>query len=386
MSELEGEPRPGFVSNVLALAYREAAVMRHDKAFLGMVLFQPIIMLLLMGFVLSNEPWGVRWAVLDRSDTAFSRRLVAEISATGRFEPPRMVRSYDEGRALVRRGDAKLLVVIPAELRRDVERGTPQVQILLDGSDPLIASRAGGIVRGVAARIGPREGAPSHAPAPAALRDDGAVVLRQRFWFNATLEDRSFFLAALAGMLLTNLCLSVTSGGLVSERENGTFEQTLSLPTRPIEIVLGKLLPYVAVCYVVLTIALLGSGLGFGVWPQGSILGLAVLTLPFVLASLSIGVLISTIARTTSQAVFLTTFSILPSMVLSGVLFPYQLMPPGVREVGAIFPLRWYQIGLRRLVSRGGDLTDVVVPILALSLIFGVLLVLIARRLRPRLA
>ena len=104
------------------------------------------------------------------------------------------------------------------------------------------------------------------------------------------------------------------------------------------------------------------------------------------LASLSIGVLISAIARTSAQAVFLTAFLILPSMVLSGVMLPYQLMPDGVREVGAILPLRWYQIGLRRIVSRGGDLGDVLVPMAALWLIFGTLLLLIRWRMKPRLA
>ena len=158
-----------------------------------------------------------------------------------------------------------------------------------------------------------------------------------------------------------------------------------SLPTSPLEIVLGKLLPYVGISYVVLAIAILGPGLAFGVWPQGSLLGLLVLTLPFVLASLAIGVFVSSVARTIAQAVFLTSFFILPSMVLSGAMFPYQLMPDGVRQVGAILPLRWYQIGLRRLVSREGDLFDIAVPFLALSLIFAVLIGLVVWRMKPRL-
>lgn len=375
-----------FLFNVLALAYREATIMRHDTAFLGMVLGQPVVMLLLMGAVLSTEPWRVPWVVLDRSGSTLSRALVAEIGTTGRFEAPQRVTSLDEGRERIHRGEALAMLVIPPELRREADRSQARVELLLDGSDPLTTARVAGIVSGVAGRthVGTRlRDREEHAPE---IRHAGAIALRARFWFNATLEDRNFFLAALAGMLLTNLCLSVTAGGLVAERESGTYEQTLSLPTRPLEMVLGKLVPYVATSYVVLLIALLGSGLLFGVWPSGSLPGLVLLTLPFVLASLSIGVLISTIARTTAQAVFLTTFSILPSMVLSGVLFPYQLMPSGVREVGAIFPLRWYQIGLRRLVSRGGELADVVVPMLALWLIFGILLLLIGRRLRPRLA
>jgi ABC-2 type transport system permease protein len=213
----------------------------------------------------------------------------------------------------------------------------------------------------------------------------GPLDLRGRFWFNPTLEDREFFLATLGGMLLTNLCLSVTSLGLVGERESGTYEQTLALPTRPLEMVLGKLLPYVGVSYGVLAVALLGAGLGFGLWPRGSLTALLALTLPFVLGSLAIGVFVSLLARSSAQAVFITVFFVLPSFVLSGVLLPYQLMPDGVRQVGALLPLRWYQIGLRRVVARGGGLEDVAIPFLALVLFFGAMLALIRWRLRPRL-
>lgn len=376
-----------FATNVLAIAYREGTVMRHDKAFIGVVAIQPIMMLLLFGGALSNEPANVPWAVLDQSHSALSRRLVEEINATGYFLAPRSVASYDDGRDLLEHGTAIALVVIPHDFQRDAFRGRPQLQVLLDGADPLTAARVGGYIgqvarafdadlRSVSARSADRATGASSA---------GPSIARPRFWFNATLRDRDFFLAALAGMLLTNLCFSSTSLGLVGERESGTYEATLALPTTPLEIVLGKLLPYVLVCYVVLAIATLGSGIVFGVWPNGSWLALLALTLPFVFASLSVGVLISALVRNSAQAVFLTVFVILPSFVMSGVMFPYQLMPNGIREIGAILPLRWYQIGLRRLILRGGDFGDVWVPFVALCVLFGLLLALVRWRMKPRL-
>jgi len=371
-----------FVSNVLAMAYREGTVMRHDSAFMAIVTVQPLVMLLLFGGALSNEPANVPWAVLDQSRTEVSRRLLSEIEATGYFLAPRAVASQAEGEALLVRGTALAFVVIPQGFRRDTLRGGPEVQLLLDGADPLNAARVGGIIRSVGARFDPNARGSLRAQPPVHA---GALDVRGRFWFNSTLRDRDFFLATLAGMLLTNLCLSVTSLGLVTERENGTYEQTLSLPTSPLEIVLGKLLPYVAVSYGVLTFAVLGGGLMFGVWPAGSWLAMGVLTLPFVLASLAIGVFVSALAKSSAQAVFITVFFILPSFVLSGVMLPYQLMPDGVRQLGALLPLRWYQIGLRRVVSRGGGLEDIVVPLLALTAIFSVLLLLIRWRLKPRL-
>jgi ABC-2 type transport system permease protein len=375
-----------FVGNVLAVAYREAAGMRRDKAFLGVVVAQPIVMLLLFGLVLRNEPANVAWAVLDESHGAAGRRLVEAIGETGYFAPPRAVASYDEGRALLERGRVTALVVVPLDFEREVWRGRPGVQVLLDGADPLTAARVGGYIAQVARAFRPDARAVGRrAPGlpPGGVR--GVFDLRGRFRFNPTLRDRDFFLAVLAGVLLTNLCFSASSLGLVGERESGTYEATLALPTTPIEIVLGKLFPYAVMSYVVLGIAVLGAGLGFGVWPRGSWIALAVLTLPFVLASLAVGVLVSVLVRTSAQAVFLTVFFVLPSFVLSGVMFPYQLMPDGVRQLGSVLPLRWYQIGLRRIVLRGASLGDVLVPIVALAALFAGLLALVRWRMKPRL-
>jgi ABC-2 type transport system permease protein len=371
-----------FVSNVLAMAYREGAVMRHDAAFMAVVTVQPLVMLLLFGGALSNEPDNVPWAVLDQSRSEVSRRLVSDVRSTGYFLEPRAVASQAEGADLLRTGKALAFLVIPRDFRRDALRGGPEVQLLLDGADPLNAARVGGILRSVAARFDPNaRGSLRAQPPPHA----GALDVRGRFWFNSTLSDRDFFLATLAGMLLTNLCLSLSSLGLVSERENGTYEQTLSLPTSPLEIVLGKLLPYVGVSYGVLAFAVIGAGVIFGVWPAGSWIAMLILTLPFVLASLAIGVFVSSLAKSSAQAVFITVFFILPSFVLSGAMFPYQLMPDGVRQVGAVLPLRWYQIGLRGVISRGGGLDDIWLPVLALCAIFAGLLLLIRWRLKPRL-
>ena len=186
-------------------------------------------------------------------------------------------------------------------------------------------------------------------------------------------------------MLLTNLCLSATSLALVGERENGTYEQMLSLPTSALEIVLGKLLPYVLLCYAQVLIALVLAGVVLNFWPVGSWTTLFVVTLPFVLASLGMGTLVSSLASTSAQAVFLSVFFIMPSFVLSGVMTPYQLMPDAVRNLGGLLPLRWYQIASRRIIERGAGLPDVAVPTLVLWVMFAGILFLLKWRMKPRL-
>jgi ABC-2 type transport system permease protein len=373
------------LSNILAVSYREGVVLRHDKGFLTTVMAQPVILLLLYSYGISYTPANVPWAVLDRSGSVASRRLVADIRTTGYFEPPVAVTSYAEGRALLRRGSILALLVVPRDFSRDIVRGHPQVQLLADGTDPISAARILAYVSQVTSRFD-AERAPPVREADPGRRAGGPIDVRQRFWFNPTLADRDFFLAILAGMLLSNICLSGVSLGIVGERESGTFEQTLSLPISPLQIVMGKLLPLVVVGYALLGFTILGSGILFGLWPQGSWLGLALVTLPFMLASLALGVLVSTLARNSAQAVFISVFFILPSYVLSGVMYPYELMPPAVRVAGGMIPLRWYQIALRRLWSRGAGIAEVVIPCVALLAIFAVLMTVIRWRLKPRLA
>jgi ABC-2 type transport system permease protein len=333
-------------------------------------------MVLLFGGVVSNTPAHVPWGVLDRDQSEASRRLVEEIATTEYFLPPVAVASYAEAEKRLQRRGVSAVLVVPSDFRRDAGLGRARVQLLLDGSEPLTAARVGGIVTAVAASFRTVEGgSPPAAP----------IDVRQRFRFNPTLVDRVFYLAALTGMLLTNLCMSGSSLGLVGERESGTYEQLLSLPTTPVQLVLGKLVPYVAINYFVLVLTTLLAGSIFGFWPRGHLLTLGIVAFPFILASLGIGVFVSTIARTSAQAVFITVFFIMPSMILSGLMLPYQFMPHPIREIGMLLPLRWYTIAARRIVARGGGLLDVVGPILVLVLLFAVLLSLARWRIKPRL-
>ncbi len=363
----------GFFRRVLAVTIKELSLLRHDRTVLASIVAQPIMMLLVFGFAMSFEPQQVSWGLLDRSQTPASRSLVEQIRTEDAFLPPIRVRGYDEGRALLQRSRITALVVVPQGYRRDLENGDAAVEVLLNGSDPLQAARVGRWISELIVR-----GGGASMPMPFDLRQD--------FRWNRTLADRDFYLPALAGFLLTNLCLSAASLGLVAEKENGTWEHLLAQPARPLELILGKLIPNVLLSYVGLAICILGAGLLYDFWPRGNVFALAVATLPFVLATLGIGVFVSALATNSAQSVFIAVFFIMPSFVLSGSMLPYELMPHGVRELGGLFPLRWYQIIARRIILRGGGLDEVWIPILSLLAIFSVLLLLIRWRLKARLA
>lgn len=378
-----------FVSNVLAIAYKEASLLRHDSTVVQNVVIQPVMLLMVMGFGLRFTPADVPWAVLDRSDTPAARQLVAEIQTSGYFQPAERVTSYAEAHDLLKRGKVVATLVIPQVFRRDMARGAPEVQVLLDGTDPLTAARVAGYITQIASRF-QGESAPDDRPRAGEPPTSGPgrappFELREEFRYNATLRDVNFYLSALAGFLITSICLSGASLGLVAERENGTYEQMLAQPATPLQIILGKLLPMVLTSYVALAIGMVGAGLIFDYWPQGSVLLFFATTLPFVLATLAIGAFVSALARTSAQAVFISVFFIMPSFVLSGSMLPYALMPHGVREVGALFPLRWYQILSRRIIERGAGPAEVMIPTLVLVTLFLTILLGIRLRMKPRL-
>src|SRR5258706_8286984 len=159
-----------FCSNVAAVTYKEATIISHDRAFLSAVFIQPWIMFLVFGAVVSNDPVNVPWGVFDQSQSALSRRLVQEIQASGYFLPPVRASSYDSARERLRAGELLAVLVIPPSLARDAERGTPRVQLLLDGSDPLSAARVGAYVSRIAAAVEPRLSAPTAFDADATVR------------------------------------------------------------------------------------------------------------------------------------------------------------------------------------------------------------------------
>lgn len=380
------------LQNISAIAYKEASLLRHDRTVFVSVVVLPILMTVIMGSALSFQPRRVNWAVFDQSADTVSRRLVGDIAADPAFLAPTFVTSMAAGQALLEGGRANAFLVIPRDFRRKLEGGTARVQVQLDGTDPLTAARVGGYVSQIASQLAAERTLTGAGSLRAVHRARGTsslatspIDLRQQFRFNATLDDRDFYLSALSGFVLTNLCLGFAALGLVAEKENGTYEQMLAQPTSALEVVIGKLVPNVIAAYLGLTVSILAAGAIFRFWPAGNILVLYLGALPFILATLGIGVFVSALAHDSAQAVFVSVFFLMPSFVLSGSLLPYELMPHGVREVGGLLPLRWYQIIARRVIDRGAGVDQILVPMGVLVLIFVAMLAAIRWRMKPRL-
>jgi len=292
--------------------------------------------------------------------------------ATRKMAPPRAVTSYATTERFLRQGEAAVGLVIPHDFARALVRGEPApAQLLLNGTDPLVALRLAAAVREVAARFRVDAAVP-YGDAARHLAGEPSIELHRTMRFNPALADRVFFVPTIPVIFLTQIFFGLACFSIVGERERGTYEHLLALPLQPLAVLIGKFLPYIVVAYTWLLAYYAAAAVVFGVAVHGSVALLLLATLVFVLTSYAIAVLFSTVARNTHQAVYLTVFSVLPSTVISGFLVPTSTMPRAIQIAALGLPATHYVTILRAIVVRGAHLADVATPLVAMTAIFAI--------------
>jgi ABC-2 type transport system permease protein len=373
--------------NVRALLWKETVRLRRERRTLGVIVAQPIIFLIIYGTMITYQAYNIRWVVEDRDQSELSRRLVSEVMATGHFEPPIQALGDAARLEAFKRRYAAVALVIPEGFKRRMLRGEPAyAQLLLNGADPLVATRAGSYIAQVAARLLPY-GPPAISGQAFAEAVGGArIEVRKRFWYNPTLSDRFYFLSALPAILMTQICIALASIAMVMEKEQGTMEQLLASPVSTLEIILGKTTPYVVLSYTLLIGVLLAEIFVFDMPFRGNLVALCVATLPFILVTSAIGLLFSAISTSLLQAVFIGFFFILFSVNLSDYFYPTQTMPDAVRISSYLFPTKYEVAILRGIGVRGATLAEMWFPIGACLVYFAVMLAVVVRVTRRTIA
>jgi ABC-2 type transport system permease protein len=336
-------------TRLLAVARREILQLRRDRRSLALAFLLPLLLLVLFGYAISWDVEDVRLAVWDGDRSAASRRLVDAFVASGTFELVARV----EGSAAVReeldRSRADLVLVIPPGFAADLGAGrTAVVQAVVDGSDANTATIVLAYARAVVQRADARArlGGADAAPPP--------LVARSRVWYNEELSSRNMIVPGLVAVIMMIIAAMLTSLTIAREWERGTMEQLAATPVKRSELVLGKLLPYVAIGLVdVAAISLLGVVL-FDVPFRGSAALLAVLALFFLLGSAGLGMFISAAARSqllATQVAMVATF--LPAFLLSGFMFSIAVMPAPLRAVTYLVPARYFLVVTRGIFLKG---------------------------------
>jgi ABC-2 type transport system permease protein len=360
-------------ARVFEMVRKELRQVFRDPRLKRVIFVAPIIQLLVFGYAVSTDVRNTSTLVVDGDRTRASRELVDAFTASGYFrivglaeKPADLVRALDHG-------DAALGVAIPPGFSRDLDQGRAQVQLLFDGTNSNLAT----VARGYAERI-----VQSYAARRAPGLPSPGIDLRSRAWFNPELSSRTYNVPAVIGALLLLLCLLLTSLAVVREREIGTLEQLLVSPLEPGELILGKSLPFALIGLVDLGLVTTVALFWFHVPFRGSLLLLLAASILFILSALGLGLLISSISNTQQEA-FMSAFLVfLPSMLLSGFMFPVSSMPEVFQAMTLLNPLRHYLEIVRAIFLKGAGLGALWHQFLALLVMGTSLLWLAARRFR----
>ena len=343
-------------SRLMALLIKEFIQMRRDRITFGMMLGVPLMQLVLFGYAINSDPKALPAALVSLSQDHYSRAMVSALENTDYYRFDHVVESAAEAEQLMASGKVVFVVTIPSDFARRVDRGQrPQILIEADATDPSVASGAISTLGTVASEALLRErGVPASEANPT---DRLEVIVHRRY--NPEGLSQYNIVPGLLGVILQMTMVMMTSIALTRERERGTMENLLAMPASPLEIMMGKVLPYLVVGAVQVAVILGAAKLLFGVPFVGSIWLLLAAVLIFVLALVLLGYTISTVARTQMQALQLTFFFFLPSILLSGFMFPFRGMPDWAQWLGEIFPLTHFLRVIRAIMLKGADLPAV---------------------------
>ncbi len=349
---------------LLAIIAKEAIQMRRDRLTFAMMLGVPLIQLILFGFAINTDPKQLPAALVTTSQDHYTRAMVSAMELTGYYRFDHVVQTGAEAEALIEAGIVSFIVTIPSDFARRVQRGdNPQILIEADATDPSVASGAISTLGTVARQALLREQA---AEAQAARQSTAALQVIVHKLYNPEGITQYNIVPGLLGVILQLTMVMMTSMALTRESERGTMENLLAMPAAPVEIMLGKVLPYLVVGAVQLVVVLVAAKLLFAVPFVGSLSLLLGGTLMFVLGLVLLGYSFSTLARTQMQAMQLTFFFFLPSLLLSGFMFPYRGMPPWAQVLGELLPLTHFLRVIRAVMLKGADHTIIAGELLAL--------------------
>jgi ABC-2 type transport system permease protein len=373
-------------TRLFAIAWKELLQLARDRLTVGMMIALPIIQLLLFGYAIETDVRHIPTVVYDEDRSAQSRDFARSLAATGFYDVVGEVRGYDEiGRAL-RSGRAKVALVVPAEYGSDLARGRrARLELVVDGSDPQTVASATNTAASLAAARS-AEIAVKRAASLGLPPSSTGIDLEPATWYNPDLRTAVYVVPGIVGVILTMTMVMLTAMAIARERERGTLEQLVVSPVRRHELVLGKILPYVAIGYVQMTLILTIGQLVFDVPFLGSRALLYALAFVFIAANLALGLFFSTLAKTQQQAMQMSFFFILPNVLLSGFMFPWEGMPAPARWLSQGLPLTHFLRIVRGIALKGASFDDVYVELVWLACILAALVTVTSLRFTKRIA
>lgn len=371
------------VQRFWALVVKEFTQMRRDRLTFAMMIGVPLMQLMLFGFAINSDPKHLPTAVVLSDHGPEVRTLLKAIENSGYFRFVGEVRDARAATDLLNRGGAQFVLHIPEDFSRRLHRGeSPAVLLEADATDPAATGNALGSLRTLMATA---LTADARGPLAALAPPEPVIDLRVHAAYNPEAVTQYNIVPGLMGVVLTMTMVMITSLAITRERERGTMENLLSMPTRPIEVMLGKIVPYILVGYVQVSLILLAARVVFHVPIVGNIFLLFGLASIFIAANLSVGITFSTVAANQLQAVQMSFFFFLPSLLLSGFMFPFRGMPPWAQVLGEAFPLTHFLRIVRGIMLKGNTVSESFPHAWPIALFTVVVLTIGAKRYRQTL-
>jgi len=363
------------LKRLITVTKKEFIHIKRDKPSLIIALIMPIMMLLLFGFAANTDVNNVNLMIYDGSKTLESRQLVNAFINSYYFKLYGSADSYNEVEKYIDMGKVKVGIVIPSDYSKKLNRNeTASVQVLVDGSDPTIARTAMSysmlIGNNYSTKIKKVELKKSESNIPTSA----GINIKPLLLYNPTLESSKFNVPGVMGLILQNITIILTSFAMVREREKGTIEQLIMTPITPFELIMGKLVPYTIIGFLNMVTVLILGNLLFGIVIKGSVILFMVLGTLFLICSLAIGMFISTVAKTQLQAMQASLALLLPSVLLSGFMFPREAMPKIIYLISCALPLTYFLQILRAIIVKGVSLSYIIGPIVSLSLLIIIII------------
>ncbi len=371
-------------SRLYGIIAKEFIQLWRDGLALTLALFVPVAMLFIFGWAINTDVKHVTTAVFDQSGSVEARTLLEALENSQYFDIRHWARSQRELTRLIDSGDAKVGIVFPPDFARQLARRSAMVQVVVDAPDPQVATSAMNAATALAAARSlailteTTEGV-------VLRRDAPPLDFRVRAWYNPDLVSAIFIVPGMIGALLMQTTITAMAVSVVREREKGTLEALIVSPIRRWELLLGKIVPNLLTAYGQMTMALLVAHFIFDVPIRGSLPLLYALSLLFMSGTLGIGILISTASRTVPQAMQLAFLTFLPSIYLSGLLFPIEGMPRGAQYIASVIPLTYYLRVVRGIVLKGVGLEYLWPNLLPLAAFGAVVFTLAVLRFRKQL-
>jgi ABC-2 type transport system permease protein len=374
-----------MVLRVMSIIRKEFTQLFRDKRMLGLIVFIPLVQMFLLGYAAVNDVRNVPVAVFDQSHSAEARALLDSYRAADYFKFAYSVSSLAEVQTLIEQGDIKAAFVIPPDYAARLQEGDAQVAFILDGSDPTVAATALSAAQLIAQNHATKILSEKIIGLGINLKLQPPVEVRTTVWYNPDMISAYFMIPGVIGMILFAIAAILTATTVVREREQGTIEQLIVTPIRPLELLVGKITPYVIMSLLAAVEVIAVGHWLFGVPVRGSLLVIALACTIFLMSGLGIGLFASTIANTQQEATLTVFMTLLPSIFLAGFFFPLDNMPQFLQIVSYAIPLRYFLRIIRVLLLKGVGLASIQGDLIAL-LIFGVVIMGVAAlRFRKRL-